>query len=153
MDRMERPFNEAGLVRNSAPGSRERPELWEILNKGKAKPLELPLLVGGRKGWTDRFVGIPCPHDRSRLLAGTCEAAEKEMAVEEERTLRFTAGNFYISDKPMGAIVERRPFGGPRHSGTNGKAGYRGNLMRRLSPRIVKENIVPARERKSPFLD
>jgi 1-pyrroline-5-carboxylate dehydrogenase len=75
------------------------------------------------------------------------------MAVEAERTLRFTAGNFYISDKPMGAIVERWPFGALRHSGTNDKAGYRGNLIRRLSARIVKENIVPARERKNPFVD
>jgi 1-pyrroline-5-carboxylate dehydrogenase len=57
--------------------------------------------------------------------------------------LRFAAGNFYINDKPTGAVVGRQPFGGSRRSGTNDKAGSPYNLMRWASPRTVKEQFLP----------
>jgi len=63
-----------------------------------------------------------------------------------ERTmgrLRFAAGNFYINDKPTGAVVGQQPFGGARASGTNDKAGSLWNLIRWASPRSIKETLVP----------
>jgi 1-pyrroline-5-carboxylate dehydrogenase len=63
----------------------------------------------------------------------------------ERLTVAFAdaAGNFYVNDKPTGAVVGQQPFGGARASGTNDKAGSMWNLMRWLSPRSVKENLVP----------
>ena len=58
--------------------------------------------------------------------------------------LRFAAGNFYINDKPTGAVVGQQPFGGARASGTNDKAGSSQNLLRWASPRSIKETFVPA---------
>ena len=58
-------------------------------------------------------------------------------------TLRHAAGNFYINDKPTGAVVGQQPFGGSRASGTNDKAGSFLNLVRWTSPRTIKENFVP----------
>jgi 1-pyrroline-5-carboxylate dehydrogenase len=57
--------------------------------------------------------------------------------------LRFAAGNFYVNDKPTGAVVGQQPFGGGRASGTNDKAGSAANLMRWTSVRSIKENFVP----------
>jgi 1-pyrroline-5-carboxylate dehydrogenase len=57
--------------------------------------------------------------------------------------LTHAAGNFYINDKPTGAVVGQQPFGGARRSGTNDKAGSRYNLMRWVSPRALKENLSP----------
>jgi 1-pyrroline-5-carboxylate dehydrogenase len=62
------------------------------------------------------------------------------------------AGNFYINDKPTGAVVGQQPFGGARASGTNDKAGAMVNLLRWVSPRTIKETFVPARDYKYPFL-
>jgi len=59
--------------------------------------------------------------------------------------LRFAAGNFYINDKPTGAVVGQQPFGGARRSGTNDKAGSPFNLLRWISPRTIKENFIPPR--------
>jgi len=59
------------------------------------------------------------------------------------RALRFAAGNFYINDKPTGAVVGQQPFGGARASGTNDKAGSALNLLRWTSPRSIKETLVP----------
>jgi 1-pyrroline-5-carboxylate dehydrogenase len=66
--------------------------------------------------------------------------------------LRFAAGNFYINDKPTGAVVGQQPFGGSRASGTNDKAGSILNLQRWVSPRTIKETFVPATDWKYPFL-
>jgi 1-pyrroline-5-carboxylate dehydrogenase len=62
------------------------------------------------------------------------------------------AGNFYINDKPTGAVVGQQPFGGARASGTNDKAGSLLNMMRWTSPRAVKENFVPPYEYRYPFM-
>ena len=64
--------------------------------------------------------------------------------------LRFTAGNFYINDKPTGAVVGQQPFGGGRGSGTNDKAGAMHNLLRWVSPRSIKETFVPATDYHYP---
>ena len=66
--------------------------------------------------------------------------------------LRMAAGNFYINDKPTGAVVGQQPFGGARLSGTNDKAGSPWNLMRWASPRVVKENLNPPHDFRYPFL-
>lgn len=68
------------------------------------------------------------------------------------RKLRHAAGNFYINDKPTGAVVGQQPFGGGRASGTNDKAGSILNLLRWVSPRTIKENFVPPVDYKYPFL-
>ena len=66
--------------------------------------------------------------------------------------LRYAAGNFYVNDKPTGAVVGQQPFGGARASGTNDKAGSMWNLIRWVSPRTVKETLVPATDYRYPFL-
>jgi 1-pyrroline-5-carboxylate dehydrogenase len=63
-----------------------------------------------------------------------------------------TAGNFYINDKPTGAVVGQQPFGGARASGTNDKAGSMINLLRWVSPRTIKETFVPSTDYKYPFM-
>ena len=72
-----------------------------------------------------------------------------KMAIEK---LRNSAGNFYINDKPTGAVVGQQPFGGARGSGTNDKAGSVLNLYRWVSPRTMKETFVPPTDYKYPFL-
>ncbi|ELB90642.1 delta-1-pyrroline-5-carboxylate dehydrogenase, partial [Rhodococcus wratislaviensis IFP 2016] len=64
--------------------------------------------------------------------------------------LRFAAGNFYINDKPTGAVVGQQPFGGARASGTNDKAGSPQNLLRWASARTIKETFVPATDHRYP---
>lgn len=66
--------------------------------------------------------------------------------------LRQSAGNFYVNDKPTGAVVGQQPFGGARGSGTNDKAGSKSNLMRWVSTRTIKETFVPPLDWKYPFL-
>ena len=66
--------------------------------------------------------------------------------------LRYSAGNFYVNDKPTGAVVGQQPFGGARASGTNDKAGAPQNLMRWVSSRSIKETFVPPRDWRYPFL-
>jgi 1-pyrroline-5-carboxylate dehydrogenase len=76
-------------------------------------------------------------------LTGSIFARDREAILEAEDKLKYAAGNFYINDKPTGAIVGRQPFGGSRHSGTNDKAGSFLNLLRWLSPRSIKETTDP----------
>ncbi len=79
--------------------------------------------------------------------------AEDRAAIEKLcRRLRHAAGNFYINDKPTGAVVGQQPFGGARASGTNDKAGSMANLMRWTSQRAIKETYVPARDYRYPFM-
>jgi len=74
-------------------------------------------------------------------------------AIERTRDrLRYAAGNFYVNDKPTGAVVGQQPFGGARASGTNDKAGSMWNLIRWVSPRAIKETFVPPRDYRYPFL-
>ncbi len=80
--------------------------------------------------------------------------AENRAAVQEAADrLRYAAGNFYVNDKPTGAVVGQQPFGGSRASGTNDKAGSIWNLIRWVTPRTVKDTFVPARDYRYPFLE
>lgn len=84
-------------------------------------------------------------------LTGSIFAQDRQAIEQAERALRFSAGNFYINDKPTGAIVGRQPFGGARHSGTNDKAGSWINIARWLSPRTIKETLVPPTDWRRPY--
>lgn len=86
-------------------------------------------------------------------LTGSVFATDRAAAAEAENALRHAAGNFYINDKPTGAIVGQQPFGGARASGTNDKAGSMWNLIRWLSPRAVKETFVSPTDYRYPFMD
>jgi 1-pyrroline-5-carboxylate dehydrogenase len=85
-------------------------------------------------------------------LTGAVIAQDRAAIVEAMDVLRFSAGNFYINDKPTGAVVGQQPFGGARASGTNDKAGSVLNLLRWVSPRSVKETFVPATDYRYPFM-
>jgi 1-pyrroline-5-carboxylate dehydrogenase len=86
-------------------------------------------------------------------LTGAIFAKERSVIEWLENRLVNTAGNFYINDKPTGAVVGQQPFGGSRASGTNDKAGSKLNLLRWVSPRTIKENYAPLWDYKQPFLD
>jgi 1-pyrroline-5-carboxylate dehydrogenase len=85
-------------------------------------------------------------------LTGAVFAQDRKALAEAEAALRHAAGNFYINDKPTGAVVGQQPFGGARASGTNDKAGSVLNLVRWVSPRTLKENFVPPKEYRYPFM-
>lgn len=76
-------------------------------------------------------------------LTGAVFSNDRAAAIQASEVLRHAAGNFYINDKPTGAVVGQQPFGGSRASGTNDKAGSLWNLMRWVSPRAIKENLLP----------
>ncbi len=85
-------------------------------------------------------------------LTGAIFTKDRERIGEAMSALRNSAGNFYINDKPSGAVVGRQPFGGARGSGTNDKAGSVLNLVRWTSPRAIKENYAPPRDWRYPFM-
>ena len=85
-------------------------------------------------------------------LTGAIFSQDKYAMVQACRILRYAAGNFYINDKPTGAMVGQQPFGGSRASGTNDKAGSHLNLIRWLSPRTIKETLIPATDYKYPYM-
>jgi 1-pyrroline-5-carboxylate dehydrogenase len=86
-------------------------------------------------------------------LTGAIFAQDRYAIQQGLERLRNAAGNFYINDKPTGAVVGQQPFGGARASGTNDKAGSILNLLRWISPRSIKETFVPARDYRYPFMD
>lgn len=86
-------------------------------------------------------------------LTGSIFARDRAIIAQTKKVLRHAAGNFYINDKPTGAVVGQQPFGGSRASGTNDKAGSILNLYRWISPRTIKENFVPPVDYRYPFLD
>ena len=86
-------------------------------------------------------------------LTGSIIAQDRGVIAEAMEALRFSAGNFYINDKPTGAVVGQQPFGGARGSGTNDKAGSILNLLRWVSPRTIKETFVPATDYRYPFME
>jgi 1-pyrroline-5-carboxylate dehydrogenase len=85
-------------------------------------------------------------------LTGAVFATDRSAIDEATTTLRDAAGNFYVNDKPTGAVVGQQPFGGARGSGTNDKAGAPHNLYRWLSPRSIKETLVPPRDWRYPHM-
>jgi 1-pyrroline-5-carboxylate dehydrogenase len=86
-------------------------------------------------------------------LTGAVFARERTALVEATTRLRHAAGNFYLNDKPTGAVVGQQPFGGARHSGTDDKAGSALNLLRFTSARTIKETFVSPTDWRYPFLD
>jgi 1-pyrroline-5-carboxylate dehydrogenase len=85
-------------------------------------------------------------------LTGAVFAQDRRAIVEAASALRHAAGNFYINDKPTGAVVGQQPFGGARASGTNDKAGSKLNLVRWVSARTIKENFAPPRDYRYAFM-
>jgi 1-pyrroline-5-carboxylate dehydrogenase len=86
-------------------------------------------------------------------LTGAVFAADSRAIAEADDTLRYTAGNFYVNDKPTGSVVGQQPFGGARASGTNDKAGTVWNMIRFASPRATKRNHLPVRDYRYPHLE
>ena len=86
-------------------------------------------------------------------LTGAVFTRDRKALAEAHAALRNAAGNFYVNDKPTGAVVGQQPFGGGRASGTNDKAGSKLNLVRWMSARTVKETFVPATNYRYPFMD
>lgn len=93
-----------------------------------------------------------CNSTSDYALTGAIFAYERAAVRQAVEALRFSAGNFYINDKPTGAVVGQQPFGGSRASGTNDKAGSILNLLRWVSPRTIKETFVPPQDWRYPFL-
>ena len=93
-----------------------------------------------------------CDTTSPYALTGAIYARDLAAVTRAEEVLRWSAGNFYINDKPTGAIVGRQPFGGARRSGTNDKAGSILNMMRWLSPRNIKETAVQPTNWRRPFM-
>jgi 1-pyrroline-5-carboxylate dehydrogenase len=102
------------------------------------------------KEWSEtlELVDSTSPYGLTGAVFSTDEAA----IVEARERLRFAAGNFYINDKPTGAVVGQQPFGGARRSGTNDKAGSMWNLIRWVSPRTIKETFAPPTDYRYPFM-
>jgi 1-pyrroline-5-carboxylate dehydrogenase len=110
----------------------------------------LSVYVYNDKEWSDilKTVDATSPY----ALTGAVFANDRRAVIEAANALRNAAGNFYINDKPTGAVVGQQPFGGARASGTNDKAGSKMNLLRWVSARSVKETFAPPRDYKYPFM-
>jgi 1-pyrroline-5-carboxylate dehydrogenase len=93
-----------------------------------------------------------CDQTSPYALTGAVFARDRYAFVKACQTLRHAAGNFYLNDKPTGAMVGLQPFGGARGSGTNDKAGGPLNLLRWISPRTIKETYLPATSFEYPFM-
>jgi len=94
-----------------------------------------------------------CDKASPYALTGSIFSSDEENIQKAYDRLRFTAGNFYINDKPTGAVVAQQPFGGARASGTNDKAGGPLNLLRWISPRSIKRNNLEIHDWEYPFMD
>jgi 1-pyrroline-5-carboxylate dehydrogenase len=110
----------------------------------------LSLYVYPERQWAETLALV----DRTSpyALTGAVFAQDRRAVAEAQAALRYAAGNFYVNDKPTGAVVGQQPFGGARASGTNDKAGSLLNLVRWTSARAVKETFVPPRDPAYPFM-
>jgi len=110
----------------------------------------LTLHVYPERQWTEtlRLVDTTSPY----ALTGAVFARDRRAVGEALAALRYAAGNFYVNDKPTGAVVGQQPFGGARASGTNDKAGSLFNLIRWVSPRVIKENFTAPTDFSYPFM-
>jgi len=100
--------------------------------------------------WTETLATID--QTSPYALTGSVFSTDRAAVAEASTALRHAAGNFYINDKPTGAVVGQQPFGGARASGTNDKAGSKINLLRWVSARTVKETFSPARDYTYPYM-
>jgi len=100
--------------------------------------------------WADtlRLIDETSPY----ALTGAVFSQDRAAIDQASAMLRNAAGNFYVNDKPTGAVVGQQPFGGARGSGTNDKAGSKLNLVRWVSARTVKETLTPPRDYKYPYM-
>ena len=103
------------------------------------------------KAWESTLALVNTTSDYG--LTGAIIAQDRHFIEYASGKLRHAAGNFYINDKPSGAVVGQQPFGGSRASGTNDKAGSAQNLLRWVSPRLIKETLVPATDYRYPCMD
>ncbi|TXI81214.1 MAG: L-glutamate gamma-semialdehyde dehydrogenase [Cupriavidus sp.] len=110
----------------------------------------LSVMVYPDHAWTEVLSTVDATSPYA--LTGAVFATERAALEEAARCLRFSAGNFYLNDKPTGAVVGQQPFGGGRRSGTNDKAGSILNLQRWTSPRTLKETWVPATDYRYPHM-
>ena len=94
-----------------------------------------------------------CDQTSPYALTGSIFSKDRQAVITATKILRHAAGNFYINDKPTGAVVGQQPFGGARCSGTNDKSGSYLNLLSWVSPRTIKENLLPPTDYKYPFLE
>lgn len=110
----------------------------------------LTIYIYSPSDWDEtlRLVDTTSPY----ALTGAIFCNDKDILESANKTLRFSAGNYYINDKPTGAVVGQQPFGGARASGTNDKAGSMFNLVRWVSQRTIKENFEPPTDYRYPFM-
>jgi 1-pyrroline-5-carboxylate dehydrogenase len=110
----------------------------------------LTLHVYPERRWPEtlKLVDATSPY----ALTGAVFARDRRAVADAHTALRYAAGNFYVNDKPTGAVVGQQPFGGARASGTNDKAGSLFNLIRWVSPRVVKENFAPPTDFSYTFM-
>lgn len=101
------------------------------------------------ESWEDMFDIVDGTSEYA--LTGAIIGQDRYALAQATKALRHSAGNFYINDKPTGAVVGQQPFGGGRGSGTNDKAGAKVNLLRWVSQRTIKETFVPAKDYRYPF--
>ena len=93
-----------------------------------------------------------CDNTSPYALTGSIFSKDKYALIEACKYLRYAAGNFYFNDKPSGAMIGQQPFGGARASGTNDKSGSPLNLLRWVSPRTIKETLLPATDFRYPYM-
>ncbi len=111
----------------------------------------LTIYIYEDKDWEETIHLVDTTSDYA--LTGCIVALDENIITEARNKLKYSAGNFYINDKPTGAVVGQQPFGGSRASGTNDKAGSELNLFRWVSVRTIKENFDPPKSYKYPFLE
>jgi 1-pyrroline-5-carboxylate dehydrogenase len=111
----------------------------------------ITIYVYNEKDWIETLALVDSTSDYA--LTGAVFSKDRYAIEVATKKLENAAGNFYINDKPTGAVVGQQPFGGSRSSGTNDKAGSILNLLRWVSPRTIKETFVPAKNYRYPFLD
>ena len=135
-------FIEPTLVETSEPG-------YRLLCEEIFGPVVTAHAYADQK-WDDILKTI----DQTSPYALTGAVFSRDRAAVRQATsaLRNAAGNFYINDKPTGAVVGQQPFGGSRGSGTNDKAGSKANLMRWISARTIKENFAPPKDHRYPYM-
>jgi 1-pyrroline-5-carboxylate dehydrogenase len=110
----------------------------------------LSLYVYPDEAWHDTLALVD--ETGGYALTGAVFALDDVALTQADKALRFAAGNFYVNDKPTGAVVGQQPFGGARRSGTNDKAGSALKLLRWVSPRTVKTTAAPARDHRYPHM-
>ena len=138
----------AGLLRQADSRGDHRPG-FDLMQRELFGPVVTAYVYDeGRFDETLDVVNGTSPY----ALTGAIFSTDRAAIETAHRALRDAAGNFYINDKPTGAVVGQQPFGGGRASGTNDKAGSMWNLIRWVSPRTIKETFVPPSDYRYPFM-